>query len=201
MKNALIFLLLIGLLNACVVQPNAKKEITRYVNKEVGWSVDYPKDWKILNNDDIIKSEGNAKQALETMMKDSIPVNHKNLIWIQKDQFNSFSSTLQKFDSLKDGSYVKTQADLFQVMLQTYAKQGFQFQYKLGKDFIDGLEFKTYFIKFLTADKKNVILYQVIFDRLIDGKNALTLSINFNNDADQKTLINIVKSSKLTIRN
>jgi hypothetical protein len=202
MKNTFIFFLLFSILSACVVKPTPKKSnLSRYENKEIGWSVEFPSDWQMLNNEDILKSEGNAKKALESTIKDTVSMSHKNLVWVQKDQFNSFSSTLQPFDSLTDGSYTKTQEALFQAMLQTYSAQGLKFQYKIGKDRIDGLEFSTYFIKFLATDKKTVFLYQVIFDRLIEGKNDLTLSINFNNDTDRQTLINIVKSSKLYLRN
>jgi hypothetical protein len=201
MKNQIIFLFIVGLLGACVVTPTEKKtNPVSYSNSEIGWSVVYPNDWVVLNNAEIVQSEGDAKKALESTLKDSISMNHKNLLWLQKDKFNSFSSTVQPFDSLKEGSYNKTQEALFETMLATYAKQGLQFQYKTGKENIDGLEFKTYFIKFLTSDKKNIILYQVIFDRLINGRNALTLSINFNNDNDKQTLTNIIRSSKLTIR-
>jgi hypothetical protein len=199
MKNTFIYLLFIGILSACVIQPNDKKNISIYENKSLGWSVEYPNNWKVLNNDEIIQSEGNSKKALDTL--NDTQMHNKNLIWVQKDGFNSFSSTVQSFDSLIDGSYDKTQEALFQAMLDTYYKQGLNFQYKVGKDKIDDLEFKTYFIKFLSPDRKNIILYQVIFDRLIDGKNALTLSINFNNENDRQALIDIVKSSKLTIRN
>lgn len=202
MKTITIPILLIGILNACVIHPTDKKsDVIKYQNKEAGWSVEYPNNWKVLSEDDILKMEGNAKKALESTLQDSVQMRHKNLLWLQKDEFNSFSSTLQLYDSIVDGPYIKTQEELFQVMVQTYSKQGFQFQYKLSKELIDGLEFKTYYVKFLSPDKKKVILYQIIFDRLIEGKNAITLSINFNNDNDKRTLINIVKSSKFNQRN
>ena len=202
MKKIFIPILLIGILNACVIhQPDKKANILTYQNKDAGWSIEYPNGWKVLNDDDILKMEGNAKKALESTLNDSIKMRHKNLIWFQKDGFNSFSSTLQLYDSVTDGPYAATQQALFETMLATYKNQGLQFQYKLSKELIDGLEFKTYFVKFLSSDKSKVILYQIIFDRLIDGNKAITLSINFNNDTDKKTLISIVNSSKFTLRN
>jgi hypothetical protein len=202
MKNLIIPVMLIGILNACVIHTTDKKnDFLTYQNKDAGWSIEYPNGWNVLNEDDILKMEGNAKKALETTLNDSVQMRHKNLIWLQKDGFNSFSSTLQVYDSLTDGPYIATQQALFENMLETYSKQGLQFQYKTSNELIDNLLFKTYFIKFLSPDKKNVILYQIIFDRLIAGKNSITLSINFNNDTDKRTLINIVNSSKFKFRN
>jgi hypothetical protein len=202
MKNLFTIILATGILSACVIQPNDKsKNYSKYNCQELGWSVEFPKTWRVLSNNDIGQEAGTTTTDNNTKLKDTLQMRHKNLFWIEKDKFNTFSSTVQSFDSLIDGSYSKTQEALFQAMLSTYHNQGLQFQYKIGKDMIDGLEFKTYFIKFLSNDHKSVILYQVIFDRLIQGKNALTLSINFNNENDQKTLIDMVKSSKLTVRN
>jgi hypothetical protein len=202
MKTLIIPFMLLCILNACVIHPTDKKnDFISYQNKDAGWSIVYPNGWKVLNDDDILKMEGNAKKALESTLKDSVQMRHKNLIWLQKDGFNSFSSTLQVYDSLIDGPYTATQQALFENMLETYSKQGLQFQYKTSNELIDNLSFKAYFIKFLSADKKNVILYQIIFDRLIAGKNSITLSINFNNDTDKRTLINIVNSSKFKFRN
>ncbi len=202
MKNPFVIIFLTGILSACIIQPdNRKKDFSKYSSQEIGWSVEYPKSWKVLTNNDIGQEAGSTSTTDKSKSKDTLQMRHKNLFWIEKDKFNTFSSTVQSFDSLIDGSYEKTQEALFQAMLSTYHNQGLYFQYKIGNDMIDGLVFKTYFIKFFSNDRKNVILYQVIFDRLIKGKNALTLSINFNNDKDRQTLINMVKSSKLTLRN
>ena len=39
-----------------------------------------------------------------------------------------------------------------------------------------------------------------MYDRLINGKTSLTLSINYNNDKDRQSLSEIIKSSRITQR-
>lgn len=201
MKNFLFILLIIAGVTSCNSQPKqqeAKK--TNYICSEIGWTFTYTGDWKTLNKEEIALIEGRGKSAMESTLNEEIPLNNKNLLWLKKDAFNSFTSTIQPYDTIADGPYSENQELLTQIMIETYKNQGIQFDYKVGKTLIDGLEFTTLETVIYTPDRKKVIMNQTMYDRLINGKTSLTLSINYNNDKDRLSLMDIIKTSKISQR-
>lgn len=123
------------------------------------------------------------------------------MLWLSKDQFNSFTSNSQSYDSLVDGPYKESQEFVYLALEETYNSQGIQFDASYGSARIDGLEFSTAEYTVYTPDRKKVLLNQVIYDRLINGNISLTLNINYNNDKDKAILLDVINSSKFTKRN
>ena len=144
MKNILLIIWIVIGLTSCNSQTTKQsKQTTEYECNVIGWKFSYPSDWKVLSDDDIAVIEGRGKSAMESTINEEIEVNNKNLLWLKKDQFNSFTSTIQPYDSLVDGPYLENQASLNHLIIETYKNQGIQFDYKICKELIDGLEFTT----------------------------------------------------------
>ena len=201
MKKKLIFVWILTGFISCNSQTSTQKEVKReYKCNEIGWTFYYPIDWKVLSDDEIAVIEGRGKTAMEGVINEKIEGKNKNPLWLKKDQFNSFTSTLQAYDSIVDGPYSENQASLIQLLIETYKSQGIKFDYNSGKEFIDGLEFTTFESILYSPDRKIVIMRQIMYDRLIDGKTSLTLSINYNNEKDKQSLIGIIKTSKINHR-
>jgi hypothetical protein len=201
MKKMVFFIWITISFLSCNFQTSQKDNATvKFECKEIGWSFEYPSNWKILTDNEIAIIEGRGKTAMEETMNEKIEVNHKNLLYLKKDPFNSFSSTIQPFDSITDGPYPETQTALNQLIIETYKNQGMQFDYKIGKEIIDGLEFQTLESIIYSSDRKKIIMNQIMYDRLINGKMSLTLSINYNNEKDKQSLFGIIRTSKITFR-
>ena len=163
----------------------------------IGWHITYPDNLSILTNEEIAVIEGRGLEAIG----EDVPFIHKNLIWLKKDQFNSFTSNTQPYDPELDGPYEENQKLLQEMILETYRNNGVEFDSETGTYEIDGLTFQTMKTKIYTPDRGKVILTQVMFERLFAGNRTLTLNINYNNPLDQKLLMSIIDSSKLSIRN
>jgi hypothetical protein len=186
---------------SCKSQPTKLNDKTiKYTCNEIGWTFNYPSDWKVLSDDEIALIEGRGRTAMESTINEEIPIINNNLLWLKKDHFNSFTSTIQPYDTIADGPYTENQELLSQILIETYKNQGIQFDYNIGKELIDGLEFATLETIIYTPDRKKVIMNQIMYDRLINGKTSLTLSINYNNDNDKRSLMGIIKTSELAQR-
>jgi len=171
------------------------------VDSEIGWSISYPDFLKQLSNKEIAVYEGRGEEALEETIGEEVEYIHKNLIWLMKDRFNSFSSNSQPYDIEVDGPYEENEKAINEAILETYRNQGIEFDSELGTYKIDGLAFRTITTILYTPDRSKVILTQVVFDRLFGKSRTLTLNINYNNPTDKKILMKVIDSSKLTIRN
>jgi hypothetical protein len=176
------------------------EDMVKFECEELGWTFEYPASWKVLSAAEIAEIEGQGKTAVEGIVNEEIEMNNKNILYLKKNPLNSFTSTMQAYDSVTDGPYEENQAMLTQLIIETYQDQGIQFDFKTGKTKIDGLESTTLESTIYSPDRKQVIMQQVMYDRLFGGKTSLTMSINYSNEADKTTLLNIIQSSGFSIR-
>lgn len=153
-----------------------------------------------MTTEEINKLEGRGQTAMEETLDGELIITHKNLLWLMKDQFNSFTSNSQPYDTTVDGSYNENQELLYQALEETYTNQGIQFDVKYGTINIDNLGFSTMETTLYTPDRKKVLMTQIMYDRLINGDISLTLNINYNNEKDKAILLDIINSSKLLKR-
>jgi hypothetical protein len=197
--NLFIFLVLVCACNNSQKSENADYKI--FEDKETGWTTKFPGSFKVMTDDEIAKLEGRGETVMEETLNQDIILSHRNLLWISKDPFNSFTSNTQPYDSVTEGSYKENQEILFEAMTETYTNQGMQIDVKYGTTKIDNLEFATMETTIYTPDRKKTIMTQVMYDRLLDGTLSLTLNINYNNDKDKAVLLGIIDASKLSRRN
>jgi hypothetical protein len=185
---------------SCNSQPKQDSKYKHFECAEAGWSFEYPSDWSEYSKEEIAKVETRGREAMEMTADTEIEMNTKNILWLKKDPFNSFTSTLQPSDSISRKQHSEDEELLNQTIIDTYKSQGIEFDYKTGKQNIDDLEFHVFEATIYTPDRKTVLLNQIVFDRLIGDKTALTLSLNYNNEKDKQALLHIIGSSKFKIR-
>jgi hypothetical protein len=172
-----------------------------YQANEVAWQTQYPDSYSIMTREEIALVEGRGQLVMESAMDEKLELDHANLLWLKKDQFNCFTSNLQPFDADRDGSYAMNQNLTYEALIDAYTSYGFQFDNSFGTEIIDGLEFHTMETKLYTSDRKKVLMTLVMYDRLIAGNKSLTFNISYNNETDKELLMNILHSSKFSIRN
>lgn len=184
------------------VDPNkqideGKVKGTLYESKEIGWSIEIPKDWKIISKDQVEANDEKGKNAIEKSTGQQIDTKAlKHLISFQKDQFNTFSSTSEPFKEEFPGEYQQNSKFINEILYNTYTSQGIKADTASGKEIIQGLEFNAFYAKIYGPDGK-LILNQILYSRLINGYD-FGVNINYNNDQDKKIMMNAFLKSKFT---
>lgn len=178
----------------------AQTEFSTYKDSVSGWSTQYLSSTHLMTPDEIATVEGRGQDAIESSIDQELDIlRHRNLIWLRKDLFNSMTSNVQPFDAAVDGDYEEVQTGILEIIKQTYSDQGIQFDIKTEKTKIDGLEFNAAYITLYAPDRSKVLLNQIIYDRLIEGKLILTININYN-DLGKEEMLSIIKASKFSKR-
>jgi hypothetical protein len=168
-----------------------------YESKEIGWSIEIPKDWKIISKDKVEAHDEKGKNAIEKSTGLEIDTKAlKHLISFQKDQFNMFTSTSEPFKEEFPGEYQQNSKALNEILYNTFVDQGIKTDSASGKETIQGLEFNTFYTTIYAPNGK-VILNQILYSRLINGYD-FGVTINYNNEQDKKTMIDALKKSKFT---
>ena len=165
-----------------------------YESKELGWSIEIPKDWEITSRDKVEASEEKGKSAIEKSSGLQIEMkNLKHLISFQKNQLNLFASTSEPFKEDFPGEYQESNKNLIRILYQTFVDQGIKVDTASGKESIQGLEFNTFYTTVYAPNGK-VILKQIMYSRLLNGYD-FGVNINFTNDKDKETMLNAWRNS------
>ncbi len=205
MKHLSILALVLAVIVICP-QAQAQEELFEgrivghaYRNDKLGWEIEIPAGWIVGSKSEIARIEGLGKEAMEKALKQKVVPDHTPLLYLQKDQFNRFTSAAQKFDPKRDGRYKDQQESVFQSILDAYRAKGIAIDHKRGKELIGGLEFESMQIALYTPDRKKVIVRQIVYDRLINER-SLMVSVLFNNDADRASITDALKKSRFAKR-
>jgi len=179
---------------------SSESSTTEKTVEKIGWKFSYPTKWEQLNAAEIADLEGKARAPMEEAAGGKLDEGHVNILYLRNNPLNLFTSTMQSHDPEDEGPYAEIQAEVFELLLETYRNAGIEFEHKFGSQKIDGLDFKTLQVKVYKPGTKDVGMNQLMFDRLIGSKNSLLVSINWNNPKDQAVLWGILDSSTFSIR-
>jgi hypothetical protein len=171
-----------------------------YTSDKIGWTVMLPEGWDVETKEGTKKSTEKGTKLIEKTMNTEIDASAlEQLINIKKDRFNSFLSTIEPYDEKEAGPYADNNQEIYGILKKTYAGQKIYAEYDEGTTTIDGLTFYTFMTTIYSSDKSKIILFQKMYSRLVNGYD-LGMTINYNNDADQKTLESMVQNSHFTKR-
>jgi hypothetical protein len=173
-----------------------KVEGNIYASEEIGWTIEIPKGWTVIDKEKTKEINKKGLKALEETMDEEIDFSGlKNLISLQKDQFNIFQSTSEPFELEYEGEWEETNAALKGIIYMTYLNQGMDADSSITTiEKIDGLEFQKYSFT-IYGPKGDVILKQIMFSKLINGFD-FGVNINYNNDKDRDEQLKIFRNSK-----
>lgn len=206
MRNFLPFL---ALLLSCNQQQTLKEKqdaITtgqidksyHYSCKEVGWETELPQNWNLFTKAESKALNDKGQSAIEKSTGLKVDASAlKELVTLKKDNFNSFLSTIEPFDSTKDGDYAEHNVAVDKLIADTYAHQKIKMESKEGSEIVDGNTFHTWEAKIFApgSDSNKVILWQKMYSRLIN-KYDFSMTLSYNNEADKAILMKIINSSK-----
>lgn len=166
-----------------------------YNSDEMGWSMEIPKGWNIMQKDKIAANFKAGADAIDKVSDEEFDYSGlKYLINFQKDQFNIFQSTSEKFELQYEGEWEENNAGQKIMICDIFKNQGIRFDTISSKEKIDGLDFNVFHIK-IKDRKGNVILYQDMYARYINGSDFGAV-LNYNNDEDKEVLMRVWKNSK-----
>jgi hypothetical protein len=186
-------------LTAC--QAPEKKEqtpsIPSFTSKEIGWTINIPADFKSMSENRVKAHEQKGKEAVEEATNQEVNTSSViHLLNFQKNQFNSFNATLQPYDEKTSGSYVKSNELTKRAVYDAYSNQKIRVDTSSFEPTIAGQPFKGFSIK-IYGPNGDVIMTQLMFSQLRKGYD-FGVYINFNNEADQKVLLDALNHSKFS---
>ena len=202
MKTTFLITLTIIALTSCKPSdPNksveeGKVEGNIYTSEEIGWTMEIPQGWKVIDKEKSEEFQEQGKKALENNTDATVDLNElKMLISFQKDQFNIFQSTSEPFNLEYEGQWEENNAATKAIIYATYVNMGIQADSTATKTItIDGLDFQTY--TFAIRDQEgNVIMTQTMYSRLINGFD-FGVNINYNNEKDRDEMFKAFLNSK-----
>lgn len=201
----LLFTIIAGItlsLTSCgQVDPNknideGKVEGNIYTSQEIGWTIEIPKGWTVIDKDKTKETNEKGLKAIEETIGGQVDYSGlKNLISFQKNQFNIFQSTSEPFELEYEGEWEENNAAIKEIIYTTYLNQGMKADSSATTiEKIDGLEFQKYSFT-IYSPKGEVILKQIMYSRLINGFD-FGVNINYNNDKDRDELLKVFRNSK-----
>lgn len=159
-----------------------------YTHPGFGWTMKVPAGWRVKTREEIAAV---TQKGLDAMQKSAdAPIDASGavqLLALQRDPFNQFTSAAEAFDPAKDGSYAENQDGLVQLLLKTYADAGVKVRHARRDETVGGVKFNVLDVTILAPDGQKVILHQAMYDALF-GTRSLTVSLNWNDDAARDAL-------------
>jgi hypothetical protein len=172
-----------------------KTKVETYTSKEIGWTIEIPTGFQSLSQSRIAANEQKGKQAIEKVAEDDIKMDSlRHLVNFQKNQFNSFGATIERYIQKKTGDYIVNTRLIRSLIYDTYTGQKIKVDTLSGREEIAGQKFNAFYIK-IYGPTGEVLMNQIMFNQLINGYD-FGVNINYNNEADKESLFNAFKNSK-----
>lgn len=165
-----------------------------YSNEEIGWTIEIPEGWQVMSRDQLDKNLEQGSEAVEEALGAEIDYSQlKYLISFQKNPFNIFQSSAEKFELEYEGEWEENNENLKAILYETYAQQGIIADTSSSTMQIDGLDFKVFNIVISGPDGE-AILTQEVYNRYINGYD-FSVNINYNSPEDKERMMESWKNS------
>ncbi len=172
---------------------NRKKET--FLSKEIGWTVEIPEGFKSLSDNRVEVNAQKGKEAIEKASGETVQMTGLiHLINFQRNQFNSFTATIEPFSEARDGKYEKNNRLVKKLIFDTYVNQKIKIDTSSAKELVKKRSFNVFLVK-IYGPNGDVIMNQLLYSQLIRGYDFGVI-INYNNEADKKTLVDAFKNSE-----
>lgn len=166
-----------------------------YTSEEIGWTIEIPDGWTVIEIEQTKANNEKGLKAIEETIEGEIDFSGlKNLIGFQKNQFNIFQSTSEKFELEYEGEWKDNNEAIKELLYTTYTNQGIDIDTSSSQTAIDGLDFEVFHVT-VYAPNGEIILHQDMYSRHINGFD-FGVNLNYNNDKDKDALMTSWKNSK-----
>ena len=158
-------LLLLTLSTQALAQDSTK----RYTFKEIGWTITIPDEFTEMDQTESRKKVEQGKKLIEESNDIVADISAlRTLFTATKNTFQYFSSTLEPFDSKKDGDYETASKKIKDLTFNTFEDKMPDAQLDSATESltIDGLVFDKYII---TVKLKDLTMTMVLMSKLYKG--------------------------------
>lgn len=184
-----------AVLSACNSSTTKKEEPSAYTSREIGWTIDIPKGYKLTNQAKLDADDQKGKEAIGKVYDGEIKTDSlTHLVSFSRNQFNSFNSTIEAYQEKVSGDYDANNELIKKLLFDTYHKQGIKLDTSSKKIDISGQQFNAFYIK-VFGPNGAVILNQIMFNKMIKGYD-FGANINYNSEEDKKLLLDAFMNSK-----
>lgn len=165
-----------------------------YTGKEIGWTIEIPKGYKLTSQTKMDADDEKGKQAIGKVYDGELKVDSlTHLISFMKNQFNSFDSTIEPYEETKPGEYAENNILIHKLVFDTYHKQGIKIDTSSATLNLKGQVFNAFYIK-IYGPNGEVALNQIMYSKMFKGYD-FGVNINYNNEADKNALVNAFMNS------
>lgn len=167
-----------------------------YTDSTLGWTITIPQGWEMMTHAQLKALEQKGSDALQQSTGKKISTTDlKYLVNFRKDQFNTFSATLQPFDGTQQ-QYDSNTVSVDNLLYQTFKSQGIPADTASGKATIQGLNFRVFYCT-INNPNGGVLLQEALFSRFMNG-NDFGISITYNNDENKKAMMDALMNSSFS---
>lgn len=196
----IVLLLAVLTIVSCKKDPNVQVDAgavkgNMYQNKEVGWTMEVPSGWDLVDLDNkkgqLLDAQSKIEQSTgENMDLDKV----KHLISFKKDVFNVFQSAMEPFNLTNEKEWVDNNTIIKKMILKTFSDQNIKADSTATViEKIGGKDFRKYEIKIYDETGK-YILTQEVYNALINGY-SFAANLNYNSDKNKKELDEVWRAS------
>ncbi|RQO30906.1 hypothetical protein DBR32_09345 [Taibaiella sp. KBW10] len=171
---------------------------TTYYSKDIGWTIKIPEGWQVTDKEMVETLQSKGEAALTETLGESVDFSAlKHLANFQKDQFNMFQSSIEPYDTLKEGNWTEHNLFLKKLVYDTYTEKGIKVDSTATTTMqVDGLAFEQYSFTVYAPDGK-VLLRQIIYSRYIKGYD-FGVNVNYTNEEDKAIMQQAWEQSTFT---
>ena len=212
MRHLLSCLLLFFVLESCLENPFKEKQkkppvegipVTGnlFTSRKIGWTIKLPgNEWKIIPKSERRKSNAKAKNDIEKSTGVAIDnSNMEELISFRKDDGNNFISIIEPYNKATDGDYDQLLYMQHDLLKSTYADKNIPARYELGATRIGGMMLDWFNIMIDVPGNEQKVFTLRMFSCLVNNY-FFSMIVSYNNEMDEKTLMNVVYSSRFSIK-
>lgn len=173
------------------------KKANLFENKAIGWTIAIPEGFKSLSENRVQQNEQQGKEAIKNASGQNVTTDQLiHLLNFQKNQFNSFSATLEPFDESKDGDYLKRNQDVKKLIFDTYKNLKIKADSSSFKNTFAGQVFNGFLVK-IYGPNGDIVMHQIMLSQLRKGYD-FGVNINYNNENDANLMLDALKNSKFS---
>jgi len=194
MKNQIIIIVLFILFSTGGCEKQKSEEFNA---KEIGWTINTPKNWKIENQR---KISNDIKEGLEMIKKNndiglSLSGKEISLINFQKNELSKLQATIIPFKENYKGEWNDKYPLIKNYIYSIFISQGFSVDSTSNKEKIDGIDFEIFNMKI--SQNNRFLMEQNMYRSYINGYDFI---VNMTNDniTYKEQMLKALRNSKFT---
>lgn len=180
----------------CKGQTNTKPNSKEYAFPQVGWRIDVPSSFTVMDSAQIEAMTNKGISAIENTYDTTLDFRAtKTLISITKGQYNFLSSTITLFDPKQDGDWSEVNSLLKNVIVETFQSQApaMKIDTSSSVEKIGGIEFQKFHV--VTTYPNKMVMNTFMYSRLHKGFDY-GINISYTDEKIGKELMAILATSK-----